>query len=240
MRPGPDPWSVWRCVLATSVASGNLPGFLRRGWRQHGRLLAARRRRRRVQSSSRRRSRRSTPTTSAQQVEAIYASERYWPEPLIQINPSYQPRPHDRRARRGGRARARSAPRSSAADQASRRRAAAALQAPGAGDRARRAGRELRRHHRHGLGQVALLLHPDRQRGARREAEGRRRARTRAIVIYPMNALANSQLEELEQVPRQRPGRAPGHLRALHRPGGRRRSASGSPRTRPTSCSPTS
>ena len=25
-----------------------------------------------------------------QQVEAIYAQERYWPEPLIQINPSYK------------------------------------------------------------------------------------------------------------------------------------------------------
>lgn len=25
-----------------------------------------------------------------QQVEAIYARERYWPEPLIQINPSYR------------------------------------------------------------------------------------------------------------------------------------------------------
>ena len=25
-----------------------------------------------------------------QQVEAIYADQRYWPEPLIQINPSYK------------------------------------------------------------------------------------------------------------------------------------------------------
>jgi hypothetical protein len=25
-----------------------------------------------------------------EQVEAIYAQERYWPEPLIQINPSYK------------------------------------------------------------------------------------------------------------------------------------------------------
>src|SRR5713101_9485875 len=25
-----------------------------------------------------------------QQVEAIYAQQRYWPEPLIQINPSYR------------------------------------------------------------------------------------------------------------------------------------------------------
>src|SRR5687768_17454876 len=25
-----------------------------------------------------------------QQIEAIYASDRYWPEPLIQINPSYR------------------------------------------------------------------------------------------------------------------------------------------------------
>jgi hypothetical protein len=28
-----------------------------------------------------------------QQIDAIYASDRYWPKPLIQINPNYRPRP---------------------------------------------------------------------------------------------------------------------------------------------------
>ncbi len=48
-----------------------------------------------------------------------------------------------------------------------------------------------------------------------------------AIVVYPMNALANSQLGELEQVPVPRLPRrqGAGHLRALHRPGERRGAA---------------
>ena len=43
-----------------------------------------------------------------------------------------------------------------------------------------------------------------------------------------MNALANSQLEELEQVPRRRRRRTARDLRALHRPGGRTRSGGAS------------
>ena len=103
-----------------------------------------------------------------QQVDTIYAQERYWPEPLIQINPSYR--------------------QSTSVDQLvvsgdlhptcaeifcyrrrRRSQAAEAVQAPAAGDCAGGRRRELRGDHRHGLGQVALLLHPDRQRGAQRE-----------------------------------------------------------------------
>ena len=46
--------------------------------------------------------------------------------------------------------------------------------------------------------------------------------RTRAIIIYPMNALANSQLEELGKFLGDLRRPAAGHLRPLHRPGKRR------------------
>ena len=135
--------------------------------------------------------------------------------------PELQAHDEHRRSRRRRRARAacgRDLPTPPGADA---RRSAHPLQAPGAGDRARLAGRELRRHDGHGLGQVALLLHPDRERRARGEAQAAAR-RTRAIIIYPMNALANSQLEELDKFVAQRPGRAARHLRALHRAGRQR------------------
>jgi hypothetical protein len=50
----------------------------------------------------------------------------------------------------------------------------------------------------------------------------RQRSRTRAIIIYPMNALANSQLEELDKFVGNVPGQASGDLRSLHRARGRR------------------
>ena len=119
---------------------------------------------------------------------------------------------NDNRRRAGGRPHAAPTMRRDFSDRTddgvARRRHAVALQAPGAGDRARVARRELRRHDRHRLGQVALLLHPDRQRRARANDAQAARARTRAIVIYPMNALANSQLEELDKFTLERTRRA--------------------------------
>jgi hypothetical protein len=100
------------------------------------------------------------------------------------------------------------------------------------------AGTKLRRHHRHGLRQVALLLHPHRASLARRSARAHQ-ARTRAIIIYPMNALANSQLEELDKFVGNVPARLPSPSPAT--PDRRApKSASASPTTHPTSCSPTS
>ncbi len=106
-----------------------------------------------------------------QQVEAIYAEDRYWPEPLIQINPSYRRSTTVGEPGRVAACSSLGAPRSSA--QAAGRcslykhqEQAIALAV---------AGRELRRHHGHRLRQVALLLHPDRRRRARREGGGRQR-----------------------------------------------------------------
>jgi Lhr-like helicase len=127
------------------------------------------------------------------QVEQIYATNRFWPEPLISINPNFE---------RGA----------SVAD----------LAADGSlhPDTARvfRVDGQPIRFHRHqaqaiakaaqrrsfavttgtGSGKSLCFFVPIidaaiRARGARETA------RTRAIVIYPMNALANSQMKELEK-----------------------------------------
>jgi hypothetical protein len=159
------------------------------------------------------------------QVEAIYAEGRFWPEPLLQINPSYKEgRP--RGAHRGTARSTREPQTSSAPDGAPLCASTSTRSRPSP----RRAGRELRRHHRHRLGQVALLLHPDRERRAREKRRGGA-PRTRAIIIYPMNALANSQLEELEQVPQERGRRVAGHLRAT--PARRTPTSAGASRTDP-------
>ena len=101
-----------------------------------------------------------------EQVEGIYAGDRYWPEPLIQINPSYKcstdvgalvesgvldPGCADIFRAKG--------------------EAAVPLQAPAASHRARRRGRELRGDDRHGIRKVALLLHSHRQPRAERSTE---------------------------------------------------------------------
>ena len=54
-----------------------------------------------------------------------------------------------------------------------------------------------------------------------RAKETDQRQRVRAIIVYPMNALANSQIGELERVPEGRlpAGRITGDVRALHRAG---------------------
>ena len=101
------------------------------------------------------------------QVEAIYAEGRFWPDPLIQINPSYKRGANFETLIADGALDPRTAD-----IFRDRRRAALPVQAPGAGHRARGAGRELRRHDGHGLRQVALLLHPHRECGARGETQG--------------------------------------------------------------------
>ena len=125
------------------------------------------------------------------QVEAIYAEERYWPEPLIQINPSYK-RTTDIKS----------------------------LVAQGALDptcadifQTKGTPLSLYKHQEQaialaeagesyvvttgtGSGKSLCFFIPIVHRvlvEKRKSAQ----ARTRAIIIYPMNALANSQLEEL-------------------------------------------
>lgn len=128
-----------------------------------------------------------------EQVDALYASRRFWPEPLVTINPHYEP------------------------DLSVDALAAAGSLHP---DTARvfRAGGEgitLRRHQAQALakasghqsfvvttgtgsGKSLCFFLPIIDDAIRARIAGEA-PRTRAIVIYPMNALANSQIEELNK-----------------------------------------
>ena len=138
-----------------------------------------------------------------EQVEAIYAGERYWPEPLIQINPSYK-RSTDVGAL-----------------------AADGVLDPGCADIFQQEGRPLSLY-KHQEQAVALaaagesfVVTTGTGSGkslcffipivshvlAARRSGGERR--THAIVVYPMNALANSQMEELDKFIGGAPGERP-------------------------------
>jgi len=135
-----------------------------------------------------------------EQVEATYASDRYWPEPLIQINPSYK-RSIDVGAL-----------------------AADGVLHPGCAEIFRANGQPLPlyKHQEQaialaeegesfvvttgtGSGKSLCFFIPivDRVLKLRRTNAGRR---TSAIIVYPMNALANSQMEELGKFIDRAPG----------------------------------
>jgi len=137
------------------------------------------------------------------QVEAIYANARYWPEPLIQINPSYK------RTTDIGTL------------------VTAGVLDPGCAAIFQVTGEPLRLYQHQGQA-IALAAAGESYvvttgTGSGKSlcffipivnqvlAEKRRsgQARTRAIIIYPMNALANSQLEEFGKFVGNVPGRAP-------------------------------
>ena len=137
------------------------------------------------------------------QVEGIYAGDRYWPEPLIQINPSYK-RSTDVGAL-----------------------AASGVLNPGCADIFRAKGEPLSLY-KHQEQAVALAAEGESYvvttgtgsgkslcffipivshvLNARRSTTQRR---THAIVVYPMNALANSQMDELAKFVDQIPGAPP-------------------------------
>jgi len=149
------------------------------------------------------------------QVDAIYASRRFWPEPLITINPHFE---------MGA--------------------AIEALVADGSlhPDVARvfRVDRQSITLYRHqmqsvakatarqsfavttgtGSGKSLCFFIPIIDAAIRARASGDA-SRTRAIVIYPMNALANSQREESQQISRPigLAGKPATDLRTVHRPG---------------------
>jgi Lhr-like helicase len=135
-----------------------------------------------------------------EQIEAIYGTDRYWPEPLIQINPNYR--------------------RTTTVDAlASKgvlhpRTADIFRQAPNA-DGSRGDTLSLYKHQEQaialaahgesyvvttgtGSGKSLCFFIPIVDAVLKEKAAGGG-PRTRAIVIYPMNALANSQLEELDK-----------------------------------------
>lgn len=129
----------------------------------------------------------------AEQVEAIYASDRFWPEPLISINPRFM--------------------KGESVDELV---ACGSLHAHAASIfRADGQGLTLHRHQAQavakatmrqsfvvttgtGSGKSLCFFIPIIDAAVRARAAGEAQ-RTRAIVIYPMNALANSQREELDK-----------------------------------------
>ena len=154
--------------------------------------------------ASPRRSRRSTRRTSASRVEAIYAENRYWPEPLIQINPSYKRTTGcrfagcERRAARGLR-RDYSAPMGEPLSLYKHQEEAVALAADGESFVVTTGT---------GSGKSLCFFIPivNQVLAARRTGAQRR---TQAIVVYPMNALANSQMDELRKFISQVSGEPP-------------------------------
>ena len=137
------------------------------------------------------------------QVEAIYAQGRFWPDPLIQINPSYRHGANLETLIAGGALdprtaqifRAGGAPLSLYKHQEQ----AIALAAQGESfvvTTGTGSGKSLCFF----IPIVSTVLAEKQTSAARR---------TRAIVIYPMNALANSQLEELDKFVANFPGERP-------------------------------
>jgi ATP-dependent helicase YprA (DUF1998 family) len=143
-----------------------------------------------------------TPRASdlRQSIDEHYGAGRFWPEPLLQLNPHYKPGGSVLDLVRGG-----------TLDPACSTYFRDFQSGDGDGDRSMK----LRRHQREaivkaaagksfvvttgtGSGKSLCFFIPivDSAIRARRAAEP---PRTRAIVIYPMNALANSQMKELEK-----------------------------------------
>ncbi|MBN9347925.1 MAG: DEAD/DEAH box helicase [Devosia sp.] len=128
-----------------------------------------------------------------ERVSAIYESRRFWPDPLISINPNFEPGP-------------------TIDDLVDSKTIA-----PETGKVFRVGGHGLRLH-RHqgqaiakasagqsfvvttgtGSGKSLCFFVPIIDRAVRARLAGEPQ-RTRAIIVYPMNALANSQMKELEK-----------------------------------------
>src|SRR5262245_5680196 len=144
------------------------------------------------------------------QVEAIYAQERYWPEPLIQINPNYKRSTSIEALVSAG---------------VLEPRCADIFRMPSNGGDRRGQPLSLYKHQEQaialasqgesfvvttgtGSGKSLCFFIPIVNAVLSEKRVGGTN-RTRAIVIYPMNALANSQLEELKKFVENVPGERP-------------------------------
>ena len=131
-------------------------------------------------------------------VEQGYADGRYWPEPLIQINPNFQQQGTVQRLARDGVVHPACAEvfriGKTEGNPQPLRLFTHQLQALAKGQ----AGQSFVVTTGTGSGKSLAFFLPIIDRILRAK-ESDRTPRTRAIVIYPMNALANSQLEELQK-----------------------------------------
>lgn len=126
------------------------------------------------------------------QVEEIYASDRFWPEPVISINPRFERGASiDQLARSGTLHEATARIFSADGKPLSlyRHQSQAVAKA---------AGQSFVVTTGTGSGKSLCFFIPIIDAAIRARAAGQS-ARTRAIVIYPMNALANSQREEIDR-----------------------------------------
>jgi hypothetical protein len=134
-----------------------------------------------------------------QQIDAIYARDQFWPEPLIQINPNFKRTTSiselvtngmlDERCAEMFRAQTPDSPTGEPLSLYKHQEQAIALAAQGASYVVTTGT---------GSGKSLCFFIPI-VNAVLRERRAGERPRTRAIVIYPMNALANSQLEELSR-----------------------------------------
>jgi ATP-dependent helicase YprA (DUF1998 family) len=134
------------------------------------------------------------------QVDQAYASGRYWPEPLIQINPRFKPGKSIAEHVAAGELH----PQAEAIFRVDGQPMRLHRHQSEAIDLAR-AGRSFVVTTGTGSGKSLCFFIPIIDAVLREKAKEPSQ-RTRAIVIYPMNALANSQLEELQKF---LPGGAP-------------------------------
>jgi superfamily II DNA/RNA helicase len=128
-----------------------------------------------------------------QQVESLYSSDRFWPEPLISINPRFERGDSIDSLVRGGtlhEATARVFSMNGAGLTLYRHQAQAVAKAA--------TGQSFVVTTGTGSGKSLCFFIPIIDAAIRARAAGEA-PRTRAIVIYPMNALANSQREELDK-----------------------------------------
>jgi ATP-dependent helicase YprA (DUF1998 family) len=150
------------------------------------------------------------------QVEEIYASDRFWPDPLISINPHFE---------RGA------SVVDLVADGSLRPETANVFRVEGQPitlhrHQAQAVAKATRRQSfvvttGTGSGKSLCFFVPIIDAAIRARVAGEA-ARTRAIVIYPMNALANSQISELEKfIGQSELADASADFRALHRTGER-------------------
>jgi len=123
-----------------------------------------------------------------QAIDAAYASNRYWPDPLIQINPHYKL----------GRATGQLATNGELLPETAQRFPIELYQHQEKAIAFASAGQSFVVTTGTGSGKSLCFFIPIADAVSRAKATDARR-RTRAIVVYPMNALANSQREELRR-----------------------------------------
>ena len=128
-----------------------------------------------------------------QQLQDIYASDRFWPEPLVSINPRFEPGASIDQLVRAGTLREETARVFSIDGKALslyRHQAQAVAKAATRQSFVVTTGT--------GSGKSLCFFIPIIDAAIRARVAGEPK-RTRAIVIYPMNALANSQREEIDK-----------------------------------------